>query len=496
MIMSKEDFSFESYSNLKEAAISVAEFLKNNAKPIAIIVKTNSDNLCAAGIIASCLKKQEIGSQIVILSNYEDIEERAKKTKYSTIVFIGFGAKELPNKILKDENKNTVIISHNFSIDKRIKIPWERLRVLSLNSFDLSENLLANSGLAYLVASGFLDDYFQYSGLAIMGGLSRKQINQDKELVGINRLILEEGKENKILKETTGIRIPGRENLPIPKALEYSINPVFPGLTGDEGACTSFLKRVERKNGGRGINIEDIGGNKRTISDLSSEEARDLITGLVSLLQGDIKKILGPIYTLEKETEKDQTRDIEEFLWLLEGAIQLKKYGLALAIILGDRENLFDRLIRDLSDYHGEATTIIKKICKNPEITEEFQHYRLMRNQDFFELESAPLVIKALVESKVLPIDKPLILHIKEGSSDYLFVHDSPSNIQKGYVSFQIFKELIKKEVIKESVIRGDIEFFHTVIEDSNLESVFEELGKSLAYHHEGKRPEDKNQQE
>jgi RecJ-like exonuclease len=396
--MSKEDFSFENYSKLKETAISVAEFLKTNQKPVAVVVKAHPDNLCAAGIIVSCLMKHEAGSQVIMLSSYEDIEKRIKKTNYSTFVFIGFGIKELPNKLLKDENKNIIVIAYNFSIDKRIKIPWDDIRILSLNAFDLSENILANSGIAYLVASGFLENYFQYSGLAILGGLSRRQINQDKSLIGINKLILEEGKENKILRETQGIRIPGRESQPIHQALKYSNNPFFPGLTGNESACTSFVSKLD-------ISMKDNEGNFRTISSLTPEETQKLGDGLVSLLQGDIQKILGPIYSLETETKRAQARNVEEFLWVLEGAIQLNKYGLALAIILGDRENLFDKLMRDLNNYHGKATTIIEEIIKNPEVTENLQHYRLMRNQEFFELESAPLVIKALVDSNIIPID-------------------------------------------------------------------------------------------
>ncbi|MCE7742492.1 MAG: hypothetical protein GOP50_08515 [Candidatus Heimdallarchaeota archaeon] len=484
--MSKEEFSFENYSKLKEESVKVAEFLKKNEKTVAIIAKAHPDNISASGIIISCLRKLETGSHTIIISNFENIEDRVKKTNYSIYVFIGFEAKELPNKLLKDENKNIVLIEHSFTIDKRIKIPWENIQILSLKSFELAGNLLSNSGIAYLIASGLDDDYYKYAGLAILGGLSKKQINQkNQKLVGINLLILEEGKENKVLRETTGTRIPGRESQPIHLALKYSNNPFFPGLTGNESACTSFVSKL-------GIAMKDQDGNYRTISALTSEETIKLNDGLVSLLMGDISNLRGPIYILETETIKDQTRNIEEYLWLLDGAIQLQKYGLALAIVLGDRENLFDKLIRELSNYHGKATTIIEEIIKNPEITEDLQYYRLMRNQDFFELESAPLVIKALVDSNIIPIEKPLILHIKENSANYLFVHDSPSHMKKGYLSFQIFQDLRNKGVIKESTIRGDIDFFYTTIKEEEMELVLKELENALAYHHKGK-DSDKN---
>lgn len=489
--MTKVDFSFDNYSKLKEESAKIADFLKESEDNLAIIIRAQTDNICAAGIIFSCLKQQEIGCHIIIIDNKKSLEDRIKTTKYPIYIFIGFDFKELPNEILNDEKRKIIIIDHELTIDKRVKIPWERVQILALKSFDLASNLLANSGLAYLLASGFNEDHYKYAGLAILGGLAKKQIDQkNQKLVGINRIILEEGKENEILRETTGTRIPGRESQPIHLALEYSNNPFFPGLTGNESACTSFISKL-------GISMKDQNGNYRTISSLTSEETKRLNDGLISLLMGEkgqplteISKLIGPIYILETETKKNQTRNLEEYLWLLEGALQLGKYGLALAVVLGDRKNLFDKLLRELSNYHGKATKIIQEIIQNPGITEDKQFYRFIRNQDFFELGSAPLVIKALVESNIIPIEKPLILHIKEKNENHLFVHDSPENIRKGYLSFQIFQNFRKEGILNDLTINGDIEFFHVSIKDKKIESVLEELEKALIYHQKGEESE------
>ncbi|TFG09175.1 hypothetical protein EU534_02400, partial [Candidatus Heimdallarchaeota archaeon] len=286
--MSKDEFSFESYSKLKEASISLADLLKSKKDIIAIISQNHSDNLSASGIIVSCLKEHKIGSHVITVSDSKEIEGRVKNTSYSTFIFIGFEANELPIEILNNKDIETIIIGYDFIIDKEIKVSWEGMRILSLNKFGLENNLLSNSGIAYLVASGFLEDHYKYSGLAILGALARKQIDTKQKLIGISKLILEEGKEYKILRETKGIKIPGRESQPINQALEYSINPVFPGLTGKKDACTSFVSKLD-------IDIYDHGGNPRTISQLTSEETLKLNDALVSLLEGEISKILGPI---------------------------------------------------------------------------------------------------------------------------------------------------------------------------------------------------------
>lgn len=491
--MSKEEFPFDNYSKLKEKSVEVSDLLAKSEKTIAIVAKAHPDNISATGIILSCLRKLEKGSHAIILDYLEDIEKRIKNTDYSIFIFIGFEIKELPEKILKDESKQIIIIEHKFKIDKRVKIPWERLHILSLDSFELATNLLSNSGLAYLIASGFNNDYYRYAGLAILGGLSKKQIDQkSQKLIGINLLILEEGKENKVLRETTGTRIPGRESQPIHLALKFSNNPFFPGLTGNEPACTSFISRL-------GISMKDQDGNFRTISSLTSEETKKLNDGLITLLMGEkgqplteISKLIGPIYIQEIETKKNQLRNIEEYLWILNGATQLKKYGLALAVVLGDRENIYDKLMRELSNYHGKATTIIEEIIQNPNIAEERPYFRLIKNQDFFEFESAPLVIKALVDSNIIPIDKPLILHIKENSENYLFIHDSPINMKTGYLAFQIFQELRKEEDFQDLSVKGDIDFFYTYIKEDKLELFLEELEKKFTYHYKGKDSDNK----
>ena len=55
--MPKDEFSFENYSKLKEASISLAELLKSKENTLAIIPKSHSDNLSASGILVSCLQE-------------------------------------------------------------------------------------------------------------------------------------------------------------------------------------------------------------------------------------------------------------------------------------------------------------------------------------------------------------------------------------------------------------------------------------------------------
>ncbi|MCK5409952.1 MAG: hypothetical protein KAJ30_06775, partial [Candidatus Heimdallarchaeota archaeon] len=333
--------------------------------------------------------------------------------------------------------------------------------------------------------AGFNGDYQKHSHLAIIGSLAKKQVNnKDQSLIGLNGIILEEGKKEQFLSVTKGTRIAGRESQPIHLALKYSINPYFSGLTGNESACTSFLSRT-------GITMKDQEDEWRSIASLSSEETKKLNDGLISILMenkdhslSDIKKLIGPIYIIENESEHNPTRNIEEFLWLLEGGCQIGKYGLVLAVILGDRENLFDQLNSDLSAYHGRATLAIDEIAQKPEIIEEKRYYRMIKGDNILDKETAPAIISALVESKTIPIDIPILVSLSQNEETYLFVHESPLQQRKGIKLHHIFQEATNSKLVKK--LSKEDDFFEVIVETDNFPDLIKNFEETLEYHHEG----------
>ena len=489
------DIPIEKIRLIKSKAKEILDIIKSTNKNVLIVSFGNPDNLCSVGILMQSLKQLNIGSHAMFLDNNRNLEKRLKRFEYSTFIFIGLQISDLPKYITEKEEINIILINHEMSPKEEKKINEERFKILSLVQFEIPIEAISNSGLAYYFAEGFNDEYQQYSGLAIIGAISKRQINpKNQELIGLNTMILNEGKGEGYIVETKGTRIPGRESQPIHLALKYSINPYFAGLTGNESACTAFVSRL-------GIRMEDPDGNLRTIASLEMEETQKLNDALISKLMetetqsvSDIYKLIGPIYILSKETEKSQARNVEEFLWLLDGACQLKKYSLALAIILGDRANLFDQLIRDLSNYHGKASQIIEDIVNNPEKIEDKTYFRFIDGTSFLDIESTSLVINALVESGIIPIDVPLISIIKKEKSCYLFIYESPQNIQKGFLIYHTIPELESQKLVEN--ILGDEKFFRISFKEDNFEKIMESMNKSFEYHHKGKKEEKKEKKD
>ena len=483
--MTADDELYNKYLLLKKKAKKIAQLLVDSEGNVAIVTLENPDNLCATGILLLDLKEQRIGSQVIYAKEKDHIEKRIKKLDCQTIVFIGLSLREMPLGILKDSDKKRIMIHHELSKKELEKISKENIEELSLKGIDLPTNTISNAGLSYFISAGFNGDYQKHSHLAIIGSLAKNQVNnKDQKLIGLNGIILEEGKKEQFLSVTKGTRIAGRESQPIHLALKYSINPYFPGLTGNESACTSFLSRT-------GITMKDQEDEWRSIASLSSEETKKLNDGLISILMenkdhslSDIKKLIGPIYIIENESEHNPTRNIEEFLWLLEGGCQIGKYGLVLAVILGDRENLFDQLNSDLSAYHGRATLAIDEIAQKPEIIEEKRYYRMIKGDNILDKETAPAIISALVESKTIPIDIPILVSLSQNEETYLFVHESPLQQRKGIKLHHIFQEATNSKLVKK--LSKEDDFFEVIVETDNFPDLIKNFEETLEYHHEG----------
>ncbi|MBY9000925.1 MAG: hypothetical protein KGD64_08435 [Candidatus Heimdallarchaeota archaeon] len=483
--MTPNDVLFDKYQVLKQKAQAIAHTLSNSEDNVIIITAENPDSLCATGILLLNFKEKKMGAHVIYGNEKVQIEKRIKKFEYKIIICIGFNLNEIPVSILKDENKKRVIIHHELTKKEVEKISKENVDELSLEPVGLAKDTVSNAGLCYFIASGFNGDYQKYSPLAIIGGLAKRQVDsKTQSLIGLYAIILDEGKKEQYLNVTTGTRIAGRESQPIHYALKYSINPYFPGLTGNESACTSFLSRT-------GITMKDQEDEWRTIASLSSEETKKLNDGLVSILMenknhsiNDIRKLIGPIYVIENESEKKPTRNAEEFLWLLEGACQIGKYGLALSVILGDRENSFDQLYSELSDYHGRATNAIDEIAQKPEIIKEKKYYRIITGNELFDRETAPVIINALIDSKTITIDTPLLVSVEQAEETYLFVHESPSEQERGIKLYHIFQEAEKDKIVNKLSKEGD--FFEVSIETDKFSEVIKKVEQMLEYHHEG----------
>jgi len=194
---------------------------------------------------------------------------------------------------------------------------------------------LSGAGATYLVSKALSCTNKDLSALAIVGAIGDLQDRKFCELRGMNIEIVNDGKEAGVLKTLKDIRYFGKETRPLSKLLQYTNDPLIPGISGREDACLALLQ--EQK-----IRLKD-GDRWRTWVDLEKEEKRRIISTILQMLLSKgfgyktAIRLLGETYLLCKEEEGTELHDAKEFATLLNSTARYGQYEVGLQVCLGDR---------------------------------------------------------------------------------------------------------------------------------------------------------------
>jgi RecJ-like exonuclease len=116
--------------------------------------------------------------------------------------------------------------------------------------------------------------------------------------------------------------------------LEFSFDPLIPGISGSESAAVQFLSDL-------GISIRQDDEWKK-LKDLTIEEQQRLASAIIlerlRSKHSDAEDIFGDIYTISGRPEEIQ--DVREFATLLNACGRLARHDVAIKICLGDFKGL------------------------------------------------------------------------------------------------------------------------------------------------------------
>lgn len=337
---------------LIDLAKHVADFLveKAGSSIFQVVSHLDADGIAAAGIISRVLKRLNAKFHVRIV---RQLSERALSTLPRSgriFVFTDLGSGQLS--ILKEFFKEDFIV-----IDHHPPEEVDAANIMHLNPhlFGMDGNVnVSGAGMAYLVAREVDVSNRDLSALAVVGALGdRQDKGEARSLTGLNAEIVKDGIDVGVLKEVKDLMFFGREFRPIPVALEYTMDPFIPGLSGNHAACVKFLtERVK-------IPLK-VGEKWRTISDLSQQEKSILVSELVKYMLGpggmsaeEAQSIVGTVYILADDRFGASVRDAREFAFLLNACGRTGKAGLGLAICLGDKK-FFDEAVKVAGEYRAK----------------------------------------------------------------------------------------------------------------------------------------------
>jgi RecJ-like exonuclease len=305
----------------------------NNSKEVHIISHIDADGITAGSIAYQTLKRLGKDHSIEFVKQLDDeVLERLKDENHELVWFTDLGSSVSTSY----DEINKVITDHHGCPDNS-DLPFH----LNPHLFGLDGGYeISGAGTTYLVSKAIDKKNMDLSSLAIVGACGDLQDRKYLKLTGVNRDILSEGEQIGTIKSKIDIRYFGRETRPIYKMLQYSSDPIIPGLSRRESSCISFLQEL-------GIKMQD-GDDWRKWIDLSKDERRLIISNIAQLLLTKgfghklTKRIIGEVYLLSKEKEGTEVHDAKEFATLLNSTARYGQYEVGLKVCLGDRDKFLE----------------------------------------------------------------------------------------------------------------------------------------------------------
>ena len=378
-----DKFQIVEVEKLKYQLLRVERLIHRMGRSDVIYVFTHidADGLSSAGILAYLLQSLDKPFIIKPLKQIrpnllekikEDIEPRE-------VIFLDMGGSD-PQMVVNKLNtvEKMIIIDHHipkivnyqdFVISYAIFNPW----LFGANG----TSDISSSGLTYLVARVFakvIPGIYNYSKNAIVGALGDSQdVGDKKSLIGINKLIVEEGKERGIIKEVLDLIIFfKRDSQPLYKALAQIYEPEIPGISGSEEAALDYLRELQI------VKTDD--DRDKTYSQISQVDKKKLFESLISRLiftysdkysAEQIRDLLvGKVYVFNKEPF-GPTRNGREFARLLNACGKLNKPHIGISVAIGDRGYFYEKAIELSNKYQEILSNLYKKALENIEVVDK-----------------------------------------------------------------------------------------------------------------------------
>jgi single-stranded-DNA-specific exonuclease len=305
-----------------------------------------------------------------------------------------------------------VVIDHH----EPVEVEHENLIHLNphLHGIDGAREI-SGSGMTYFFFKELNKKNIDFSALAVVGALGDIQ-DADGRLIGPNREILEDGAKAGVLKAEKDLRLFGRQTRPLYKALEYTTEPLIPGISGSESSCVQFLKDLDipvKRN-----------GDFTMLADLDSDERQRLSTALImKMIEHQIppniaERIVGEVYTLTREEKRTPLRDAREFATILNASGKNKNQSIGLALCLGERKEMYGRAMGLLKEHKTYLSSCYEWISKNVDRIEEMDAlYYFHAGEDINE-NVLGTVASMVLNSRILKSVKPVIAFARTEDDD------------------------------------------------------------------------------
>ena len=283
---------------------------------IRVVSHYDADGISAAGVLCTALCRAGFEFHATLMRNpFTKGFDRLKKEHNELIIFSDMGSGQI--ELIEHINCKAIILDHHQYITAQTS---ENIIQINSNWFGVDGNYEASGAtLSYAFATELDPANEDLAPLALAGATGDKQFIGGAR--GLNKQILDTALQKEILTEQTCIKLYGET---IADALFFSVDPYYPGLSGNHDAIEAMLEKLNIK---KSASLKDI--NHETMMRLHSLLLFRLIKA------GCQPNILD--MTIRKRYTAPQGWELERFADLLDACGKNGHRSLGLAICLDDR---------------------------------------------------------------------------------------------------------------------------------------------------------------
>lgn len=342
--------------DILEAAEPAVEKLQEFDGKIRLIGQFDADGICATAIAYELLDRMDKEFEYEILEQlYEEDVERLAEEEEDLLFFVDIGSGQsslIREHIVEDTEKEVVISDHH---SPQVEEPSDSEQIVHLNPHFLGHDggeAISAAGMTYLIAEAESEENYDLVPYALIGATGDVQ-KQDGVFLGLNGRLLEKAEEHELIEKRKGLDLYGRSTKPLHKSLMYTSDPHLDGITNSESGAIQFLKST-------GVEIRE-NGDFRTLEDLSAEEEKKIIHGLIK--QGyDVEPLLRNVYVLENG------HGIDEFSTIINACGRLGEPRKGVKILLENDLELAEKISRKYGRRISKALRYVEDNRENDEV--------------------------------------------------------------------------------------------------------------------------------
>ncbi len=382
--------------DILQACESAAALLRSipQSSRIRVVSHYDADGIAAAGVLCTAVYRAGYGFQATLMRNpFTKGFDRLRSEHNALILFADMGSGQIDT--IESLGSKAIILDHHQYVTAQTS---QNIKQINANLYGIDGNYEASGAtLSYLFATALDAANVDLAPIALAGATGDKQFIGGVR--GLNKTILEGAVQKGLLIEQTSIKLYGDT---IADALFFSIDPYYPGLSGNRTAIQVMLEKLKIQESAR-------------IQEIPAESMMRIQSYLLFLLikagcQQNIVDI-----TIRKRYVAPQGWELERFADLLDACGKNGYRSLGLSLCLGDGTVWNDALVVE-KDYKQKILDGLQRL--------EYGVAQEMEGLRYFYSDNSSLggVVAGIAMNYVFDEKKPLFSLVRKETDDEVHV--------------------------------------------------------------------------